>query len=400
MTASAASRLDALRRPTGDRMVGGVAAAVARAVDIDPVIVRIGFVVLTFVGFAGPLLYVAGWLLVPTEGRDRSPLGDALNLESDSQLRTVGLIVAAAIALAAVLGDSAWGPGPWFWGPLWVLAWVAAVGSVLYWLLVARPREARQVVVPPPPYEPAQFPDSPAFAAADPAPAAAPTADTAADPMSVTAAAPAPARTEPLVAPAPRRPRWSPALLLMTLSAIVAAMGALALWAVVEEPLPAAVYPAVALAVVVVGLLVGTRFGHPGALIPLGLLLLPVLLVASVAPRLTAGTVDLEPTSAAQIAAPIDQGFGSVRVDLTGLDPAELTGRTLQIGNGFGRTRVVVPAGLDVEVRAGLDLGGRVTVFGKVDDGNRPRVRYPADAPGAYRIEITGSAGEIEVVRS
>ena len=58
----------ALRRPLHGRMVAGVAAGVAEYLDVDPVLVRIALVVLTFCGGAGILLYAAAWALVPEEG--------------------------------------------------------------------------------------------------------------------------------------------------------------------------------------------------------------------------------------------------------------------------------------------------------------------------------------------
>jgi phage shock protein PspC (stress-responsive transcriptional regulator) len=61
-----------LRRPIGDRMLAGVAAGVAGYLGVDPTIVRIVLVVLTFVGGAGIPIYLAGWLLIPEEGSDQS----------------------------------------------------------------------------------------------------------------------------------------------------------------------------------------------------------------------------------------------------------------------------------------------------------------------------------------
>ena len=61
-----------LRRSYDDRMLGGVAAGLAHYFGVDAVIVRIAFVVLTFVGGAGIPLYLAGLLLIPEEGSDVS----------------------------------------------------------------------------------------------------------------------------------------------------------------------------------------------------------------------------------------------------------------------------------------------------------------------------------------
>ena len=81
-----------LRRPAGGRMLAGVAAGIAQHFSIDVTIVRVGFAVLTIVGFTGlayfaaiPLylggipLYLACWLLIPEEGSDQSIIGRLLS---------------------------------------------------------------------------------------------------------------------------------------------------------------------------------------------------------------------------------------------------------------------------------------------------------------------------------
>jgi phage shock protein C len=73
-----------LRRPVDGRMLGGVAAGIADYLGVDETIVRIAFVVLTFVGGAGVPVYVAGWLLIPEEGRDQSLASDLVQSLSRS----------------------------------------------------------------------------------------------------------------------------------------------------------------------------------------------------------------------------------------------------------------------------------------------------------------------------
>jgi phage shock protein C len=61
-----------LRRPTHDRMIAGVAAGIADYFDVDVTVVRIAIAVLSVFGGAGIALYIAGWLLMPEEGSERS----------------------------------------------------------------------------------------------------------------------------------------------------------------------------------------------------------------------------------------------------------------------------------------------------------------------------------------
>ena len=62
-------------------MVAGVALGIADYFDIDPTLVRIGFVVLSFLGGLAVPLYLAGWLLIPAEGTDLSVAEDLLARE-------------------------------------------------------------------------------------------------------------------------------------------------------------------------------------------------------------------------------------------------------------------------------------------------------------------------------
>ncbi len=61
-----------LHRRRGGRMLGGVAVGLADYFAVDPVLVRVGFVVLTFVGGLAVPLYLAGWALIPDEDTDTS----------------------------------------------------------------------------------------------------------------------------------------------------------------------------------------------------------------------------------------------------------------------------------------------------------------------------------------
>ena len=69
---------DRLHRAGDGRMVAGVAQGVAEYFDIDPTLVRIGFVAATLLGGLAIPLYVAAWLLIPAEGADASVVEELL----------------------------------------------------------------------------------------------------------------------------------------------------------------------------------------------------------------------------------------------------------------------------------------------------------------------------------
>jgi phage shock protein C len=70
------TRHTTLIRPSEGRMLAGVASGLANYTGIDVLIVRIAFVALTFLGCAGIAVYLACWLLMPTEETGRSIAGD------------------------------------------------------------------------------------------------------------------------------------------------------------------------------------------------------------------------------------------------------------------------------------------------------------------------------------
>jgi phage shock protein C len=56
-----------LVRSTDDRMIAGVCGGLADYFQIDPVLVRLAFVLLTIYGGAGPLVYLLLAILMPLE---------------------------------------------------------------------------------------------------------------------------------------------------------------------------------------------------------------------------------------------------------------------------------------------------------------------------------------------
>jgi phage shock protein C len=62
---------------SSDRIVAGVAGGIAKYLNVDASIVRIiTFLLVAFTGI-GPILYIAGWLLLPEENTGKTGL-DAL----------------------------------------------------------------------------------------------------------------------------------------------------------------------------------------------------------------------------------------------------------------------------------------------------------------------------------
>jgi phage shock protein PspC (stress-responsive transcriptional regulator) len=112
-----------LRRSTTRRMVGGVAGGIAERFDVDANIVRVVFVVLTFLFGLGAAIYLAMWVLIPQSGRPDGDevSGDAPPASNVKLLRYVllaGVVVAAVIVLATLGAAPRVGGG---FGVLWLV---------------------------------------------------------------------------------------------------------------------------------------------------------------------------------------------------------------------------------------------------------------------------------------
>jgi phage shock protein PspC (stress-responsive transcriptional regulator) len=84
--------------------IAGVAAGFGLRYGVDPVLVRVAFVVSTIFGGAGIVLYLLAWLVLGSAGNEMSA-AQALSAHdrgSHSQTKTIVLIVALAIAVSAM----------------------------------------------------------------------------------------------------------------------------------------------------------------------------------------------------------------------------------------------------------------------------------------------------------
>jgi phage shock protein PspC (stress-responsive transcriptional regulator) len=111
-----------LERSSSDRVVAGVSAGLGRYFDLNPAVFRLGFVVLTLLGGAGILVYLAAVLVIPVEGRDQSIAAQVLAERSERPAPLAG------VALAVLLSRGDLWPAA---GAGWVLILVA--GLTILW---------------------------------------------------------------------------------------------------------------------------------------------------------------------------------------------------------------------------------------------------------------------------
>jgi phage shock protein PspC (stress-responsive transcriptional regulator) len=351
-----------LHRSISHRVVAGVARGISDRFGVAPWVVRAGFIVLIFAAGVGALLYLAGWLLIPEEGTDRSVLG--ISSPGDTSLILgVGLI---GIGLAVLLGwmgivraDLVVGTALVVCGIL-LYRWNpsrsgADVGQSAYVYPTDGSQTSivdRQPVLPPPP-------------------------------------------------PPPPKPRKLPSMLgRLTVAVGLVAIGVVALLDVTGVLAPTALhYLGIGLGVIALGLLVGSFWGRARWLVIPGLLVLPLLLAA----RFSQLTWDYTATNQVIRPLEVDDLLPEYRIDtgslLLDLGALELDGAdvAVEVSVGAGELIVQLPEGAEVNAVVTAQAG-EIEVLGQHAAGLdiRRAVAYAGDE-GSVNLDASVGIGTAEV---
>lgn len=359
--------LGRLRRSRSNRKIAGVAGGIARHLDVDPLIVRVAFVILVFFGGGGILAYGAAWLLVPDEATDEAVI------RLDERSRTVALAIAGSLAALSVIGDSLGG---------WGFPWPLAIAGLIAVVVLAN-------------HTPRRHPG--------PLPAATPTSATGTAYRTQQQYGAPPGTPGTTYAgyrpPPPRDPRRrGPVLFGFTVALTALVIGILGTFDLAGAKVADTAYPAAALATVAVMLVVGAFWGRAGGLIALGLLATMATAVTAAASNFSAGQIDQTPRTAAAVDSSYSLGAGEIILDLTEVeDLEELDGRTIDLDANFGRIEVVVPDGLDVEVDASVDGAGETRLFGERESSSDRATHDGGVGAPQITIDATVVFGEIVV---
>ena len=371
-----------LRRNTGDRMIAGVAGGISEHFGIDPVIVRIGFIALTFLGGAGLALYLVGWLAMPRD-TSGSIVTDTLGNENPRRVRGV-LAIAAIVAGLYVTVLASRTLFDLFTeiitaAPYLALMLIAAGAALVLWPKTSGAERATASK-----QDAAGGASAPATAAAaDPPPE---TAVAAAMAAAATAPTPEPATAaSPTAAPVsgaaseqgrkPRRRRRSVTGPLTVAVLLVLAGGVLLLAGLAVHETSIATALAVAVMVAGAGLAVSAFFVPARGLLALGAVLaVPLVLVAGTDVSLWSGAGErrVEITSPDDLQDEYRYGIGELVVDMRRLDLAGAA-RRVDIGLVVGEIRVYVPDSVELVIDADIGTGqfdARRRILVDVDNGS------------------------------
>lgn len=121
------ARRPPLRRSRTDRVLGGVAGGIARYFGVDPILIRLGFVLLVIAGGSGILIYLIAWLIIPEEeeeGAERETAGPAMDAATTRLVLGGALIAIGGILLASRFI-------PYFSRVFWPLVFIVAGAAVI-----------------------------------------------------------------------------------------------------------------------------------------------------------------------------------------------------------------------------------------------------------------------------
>jgi phage shock protein C len=112
-----------LERSSSHRIVAGVAGGLGEYFDLNPAFFRLGFVVLTLLGGAGILVYLAALLVMPDHGKETSIAEAAIAGRRDRPWPFIGLALAGVALVVLVTRASIWPSA----GIGWVLVLLAGL---------------------------------------------------------------------------------------------------------------------------------------------------------------------------------------------------------------------------------------------------------------------------------
>jgi phage shock protein C len=124
-----------LRRRLDNRVIAGVCSGLADYFAIDPILVRLAFVVITFAGGAGILAYIVLWIVMTPApiGTPARPLSASVSGQGPFWLGAF-LVALGVLFLIGNTGLFSW----WNWSLFWPLALVAVGVLILSQRIGAR----------------------------------------------------------------------------------------------------------------------------------------------------------------------------------------------------------------------------------------------------------------------
>ncbi len=359
-------------RPVNRKLVAGVASGISEGMGVAQVWVRLGFIVLAFMAGIGFILYGIGWLVMPRQGQDESIVDRLVDRANEpKEWVSIGLVVLGGLLLAGNLqlisSDVIFAGG------------LIAIGIVLY---TTNARDANDDDPTPSggsPPEATTTPDSgedpgdESESLNDDAPVEAGASSFASPdgaltvtrgptvPYSDVSTATIDRPTRQHSARTDRRRRRRSVLPRLTFGVLLLVIGALGMYHASIGFVKDVDYVAAALGIVGVGVLVSSVWGRARWLVPLGLLLMPLLLVVNLMQVSVIGPwgeffEDIETITTLEESYSYGGGEVVFRLDGQAWERA-VDDVSVRVELGVGSVTLFVPDDVNVVISADIGLG-------------------------------------------
>lgn len=342
-----------LIRPLQGRMVAGVAQGIGENFGIHPWIPRLVFIVTTFMGGLGVALYAAGWVFIRSEDESETIADRFFSGESSSRswIGLAFLVVAGII----ILSNFTFLAGEVVWAGAFLV-----VGLLLYLgYIPTRTASQAEAAVP---EERAQYetpPETLQQEIGEPSPGDSPTGAASPPPS----AAPPPTAPRPTPPDLPPTPPREPSMLgRLTIGFMLLGTGILAVldnidaFAINAQPRH---YLALAVAILGLGLLVGSIAGRARWLILVGVLLIPPLVFSPFFSddwrSASFNRIDT-PTEFTEVEPSYQLDVGRVVIDLTQL-PWDGEDVEIDASINAGSLEIRIPEGVGIDGSASVNVG-------------------------------------------
>ncbi len=127
-----------LYRSRKNRIIAGVCGGIGEYLDIDPAIIRIAWLLLTFLGGMSIIVYILAWVVIPDEKSKKNVIEEWSSKEDKEKSNEVALMIGlflVFIGVTSLMNNFGW------WQLSWSYTWPAVIIIIGVILLIRGKRK-------------------------------------------------------------------------------------------------------------------------------------------------------------------------------------------------------------------------------------------------------------------
>lgn len=122
-----------LYRSRKNRIIAGVCGGIGEYLDIDPAIIRVAWLLLTFLGGMSIIVYILAWVVIPDEKTKKNVIEEWSSKKDEEKSNEIALMIGlflVFIGLTSLMSNLGW------WYLSWNYTWPAVIIIIGIILLV------------------------------------------------------------------------------------------------------------------------------------------------------------------------------------------------------------------------------------------------------------------------